>query len=61
MNLFKTLWDPLKGYKTYIIGAVTFLHGLVITGWQNNDWTNAQVEIELGLGLLGLRNALPKK
>lgn len=54
------IWNWIDGKKTYVVGFATVLHGLVVVGWQNNDWQTAQLEIELGLGMLGLRHALDK-
>ena len=51
----------IKGYKTYIVGTgfIMFGAGGFVAG--KLDATAAIEAILFGLGLMGLRNAIPKK
>lgn len=51
----------LVGKKTFIVAAVMALHAIVVTGWLNNQWVEAQQEFLTACGLVGLRLGINNK
>lgn len=54
------MFKALEGKKTYIVMAVMFLYGLVVVGWQQNNWSEAIMVVLNALGLGGLRAGVSK-
>ena len=59
-EIVQTIMAWLNGKKTNIIGVMMILHAVVITGWQEGNWTLAQAEILAGLAMITGRAALAK-
>lgn len=45
----------LSGKKTYIVGGLMVLYGLIVQGLFQEAWESAGQTILAGLGLMGLR------
>lgn len=56
----KNLLNQLNGKKSYLIGLVTVLYGLVVKGLGEQDWDQAQILISGGLGLMAVKHAITK-
>lgn len=56
----RKIWYAVDGYKTYVIALAMLIHALVLTGWQNNNWAGAWVEIREAGVVIGLRSAIEK-
>ena len=50
----------LTGKKTYIVGIVTIIYAIAVTGWQGGDWQAAFTMILAALGGMGLRAGVSK-
>ncbi len=60
IHKLKLLWYTVDGYKTYGIALITIVYALVVTGYQQHDWSTA-ITVCLGASGLGaLRHGISK-
>lgn len=51
----------LEGKKTFIVSLAMVVFALVVTGWQEQNWSSAWEQVLVALGLSGLRLGIDKK
>ncbi len=60
MQKILSIWEFLKGKKTYFISGISIAYAIIVIGLHQNDWQQASELILQSLGLSALRHSVNK-